>query len=309
MTTQASPIAFLGLGRMGLPMSQNLARAGFAVRAWNRSARRGAEPSGTDYSLLATPAAAANGASVIITMLPDLSEVRQVCTGPDSALSTAAPGAIVVVMGTVSPVGIRQWATELDGSGFRVVDAPVSGGDVGARDAKLSIMIGGADPDVAAVLDPLHAMGSIIRHLGPLGAGQLAKACNQIVVATTLTALGEALTLGTRGGLDIDQLLDVLAGGLAGSRALEVKRELLSSHSFTPGGSASFQHKDLGFALEAAREGSVALPVTAVVDQLFGAMRWTGRGEDDHSGILQITELLSEKAETPPSIRMSDPGR
>jgi 2-hydroxy-3-oxopropionate reductase len=291
MTTHAGPIAFLGLGRMGLPMSQNLARAGFAVRAWNRSDRTGAEPPDTDYTVTATAAAACAGASVIFTMLPDLAEVRQVC---DSALSTAAPGAVVVVMGTVSPVGVRQWAAELETTGFRVVDAPVSGGDVGARDGQLSIMIGGADPDVATVPEPLRAMGSVLRHLGPLGAGQLAKACNQIVVATTLTALGEAITLGTKGGLDVDQLLDVLAGGLAGSRALEMKRELLSSHSFIPGGSASFQHKDLGFALESARAGSVALPVTAVVDQLFGAMRWTGRGENDHSGILQITELLSE---------------
>jgi 2-hydroxy-3-oxopropionate reductase len=307
MTTQVSPIAFLGLGRMGLPMSQNLARAGFAVRAWNRSDRSGVEPAGTDYTLLPTPAAAAEGASVIFTMLPDLAEVRQVCAGPQGALSTAAAGAVIVVLGTVSPVGVRQWATEVAASGFRVVDAPVSGGDVGARDALLSIMIGGADADVAAVTEPLQAMGSVLRHLGPLGAGQLAKACNQIVVATTLTALGEAITLGTRGGLDVDQLLDILAGGLAGSRVLEVKRELFSSHSFVPGGSASFQHKDLGFALEAGREGSVALPVTAVVDQLFGAMRWTGRGENDHSGILQITELLSEPSTS--ADRTPEPGQ
>jgi 2-hydroxy-3-oxopropionate reductase len=292
-------IAFLGLGRMGLPMSQNLARAGYPVRAWNRSDRSGCEPPDTDYTLTATAAEATKGASLIFTMLPDLNEVRQVLGGAgngteDGALATAAPGAIVIVMGTVSPVGLRQWAGEIEASGVRVVDAPVSGGDVGARDATLSIMVGGADTDVARVLEPLRALGPVIRHLGPLGAGQLAKACNQIVVATTLTALGEAITLGTRGGLDVNELLDVLAGGLAGSRALEVKRQLLASHSFAPGGSASFQHKDLGFALEAAREGAVALPVTAVVDQLFGAMRWTGRGEDDHSGILQITELLSE---------------
>lgn len=142
-------------------------------------------------------------------------------------------------------------------------------------------------------MGPLRAMGSVIRHLGPLGAGQLAKACNQIVVASTLTALGEAVTLGLRGGLDIEQLLDILSGGLAGSRALEVKRALIAAHSFTPGGSAAFQHKDLAFALDAGRDSGVALPVAALVDQLYGAMRWTGHGEDDHSGILQITELLS----------------
>src|SRR5205085_780692 len=204
---------------MGLPMSQNLARAGFPVRAWNRSARPGVEPQDTDYALCATPAEAAVGASLVITMLPDLAEVRQVCAGPSGALATAAPGAVVVVMGTVSPVAVREWAGEVEAAGFRVVDAPVSGGDVGARTGSLSVMVGGADDDVAAALPALQAMGSVVTHLGPLGAGQLAKACNQIIVATTLTALGEALTLGVRGGLDVDRLLDVLAGGLAGSRA------------------------------------------------------------------------------------------
>lgn len=293
MTT---PIAFLGLGRMGQPMSQHLATAGFPVRAWNRSPRPGIEPPGTDYALTDSAATAAAGAGVIVTMLPDLAEVRHVCSGPGGALSAARRGAIVVVMGTVSPVGVRQWAAELAADGFRVVDAPVSGGDVGAREASLSIMVGGADEDVAEVLAPLQAMGTVVRHLGPIGAGQLAKACNQVVVATTLTALGEALTLGARGGLDVEALLDVLAGGLAGSRALEVKRTLLATHEFVPGGSAGFQHKDLGFALEAARAEGVSMPVTAVVDQLFGAMRWTGHGEDDHSGVMQITELLSGPA-------------
>jgi 2-hydroxy-3-oxopropionate reductase len=291
MTDRPRPIAFLGLGRMGLPMSQHLAQAGFSVRAWNRSDRAGVEPPGCDYVLASSPADAADGTSMIVTMLPDLAQVQQVCEGPDGALATAQPGAIVVVMATVSPDAIRRWAGEL--VGFRVVDAPVSGGESGARDGSLSIMVGGADWDVAEVLGPLRAMGTTVRHVGPVGAGQLAKACNQIVVAATLAALGEALTLGVRGGLDLDELLDVLAGGLAGSRALEVKRELLSSHSFPAGGAARFQHKDLGFALQAARDASVALPVTSLVDQLFGAMSATWRGDDDHSGIVEIIELLS----------------
>jgi 2-hydroxy-3-oxopropionate reductase len=196
-------------------------------------------------------------------------------------------------MGTVSPVAVRAWADEATQAGFRVVDAPVSGGDVGARDGMLSIMAGGTQEDVAELRAPFAAMGSVVRHLGPVGSGQLAKACNQIVVAATLSALGEAVTLGTRGGLDAGELLDVLAGGLAGSRVLDVKRAKLSTHDFTPGGSAAFQHKDLGFALDAARANGVALPVTAIVDQLFGAMRWTGHGADDHSGVLQVIEALS----------------
>jgi 2-hydroxy-3-oxopropionate reductase len=293
MTTEDAPIAFLGLGRMGLPMSRNLAAAGFSVRAWNRSPKQLSEGVTGDYRLVDSPADAARAGDIVITMLPDIDEVRAVCSGPDGALATANPGAVFVVMGTVSPVAVRQWSAELAADGFHVVDAPVSGGDVGALDATLSIMAGGTQDDLAKLRPPLAAMGGVVRHLGPVGSGQLAKACNQVVVATTLTALAEAVALGARGGLDVRELLDVLAGGLAGSRALEVKRDALASHSFVPGGSASFQHKDLGFALEAARANGIALPVTAVVDQLFGAMRWTGHGEDDHSGILQVIEALS----------------
>jgi 2-hydroxy-3-oxopropionate reductase len=280
------PIAFLGLGRMGLPMSLNLARAGFAVRAWNRTPRDVTAPN-PDYQLVASAADAIDHADAVITMLPDLPEVIDVCDGH------LRPGMVVTVMGTVSPVAIRKWAGRLADNSIAVVDAPVSGGDVGAGDANLSIMVGGSEGAVAQMRPALEAMGSTVRHLGPVGSGQLAKACNQVVVAATLTALSEALVLGMRGGLDVHQLLDVLAGGLAGSRALEVKRSALASHAFEPGGSASFQHKDLGFALAAARAEGVALPLTAVVDQLFGAMRWTGHGEEDHSGIVQIIEALS----------------
>lgn len=226
-------------------------------------------------------------------MLPDLPEVRAVCEGPAGALATANPGAVLLVMGTVSPAGVRQYAAELADRGFELVDAPVSGGDVGAREGTLSIMTGGTGEALARVMPVLRAMGAVIRHCGPVGSGQLVKACNQIVVAATLTALGEALVLGRRGGIDATTLLDVLAGGLAGSRVLEVKRDKLASGTFQPGGSASFQHKDLGFALEAARAVGVALPLTAVVDQLFGSMRWTGRGGLDHSGVIQVLEVLS----------------
>jgi 2-hydroxy-3-oxopropionate reductase len=286
-------VAFLGLGRMGLPMSRNLAAAGFAVRAWNRSPREAADSADIDYQFAASPAEAARGCDVIVTMLPDLAEVRSVCSGPEGALATAEPGAVVAVMGTVSPVAVREWAAEIATDGFRVVDAPVSGGDIGAREASLSIMAGGETADVERLRPVFAGMGNTVRHLGPLGSGQLAKACNQIVVATTLTALGEAVALAQRGGLDVGELLDVLAGGLANSRLLEVKRDGYVNHSFVPGGSAAFQHKDLGFALDAARATGCALPVTALVDQLFGAMRWTGHGQDDHSGVVQIIEALS----------------
>lgn len=286
----AGPVAFLGLGRMGRPMAVNLARAGFDVRAWNRSPRD-VEQDG--LTLAASPAEAARGSSVVVTMLPDLAEVRAVCDGPDGALATAARGAVVVVMGTVSPVGVAAWAESVAAQGFSVVDAPVSGGDVGAQDGTLSIMVGGSGDAVRRVRPVLVAMGSAVRHLGPVGSGQLAKACNQIVVGATLTALGEAVTLARAGGLDVPVLLDVLAGGLAGSRALEVKRARLETRDYEPGGAAVFQLKDLAIALEAARAAGVTLPVTSVVDQLYGAMVATGRGGDDHSGVVQVIEDMS----------------
>jgi 2-hydroxy-3-oxopropionate reductase len=287
------PVAFLGLGRMGLPMSCNLARAGYVVRAWNRSPRELPTVKGVDYEVSSSAAMAGAGAEVIVTMLPDIAEVVAVCEGPQGALVDALPGAIVVIMGTVSPVAVRAWAAKIGRAGFHVVDAPVSGGDVGAHDGNLSIMAGGSIDSVDRIRGHLLAMGTVVRHLGDVGAGQLAKACNGIVVAATLTALAEAVTLGTRGGLAASELLDALAGGLANSRVLEVKRANLESHEFIPGGSATFQHKDLGFALEAARAAGIALPITALVDQLFGAMRWTGHGDDDNSGVIQIIEGLS----------------
>jgi 2-hydroxy-3-oxopropionate reductase len=285
-------VAFLGLGRMGLPMSLNLARAGFAVRAWNRSSRA-VEDAPENYRFMGTAKEAAEDAHVVITMLPDLHEVKAVCDGPAGAMASAATGAIVVVMGTVSPVAMRTWGDELTSRGFRVVDAPVSGGDVGAEEGTLSIMCGGGFPDFEVIKPVLAAMGSTIRYMGPLGAGQLTKACNQIVVAGTLAVLAEAVTLARQGGLDLAELLDALAGGLAGSRLLETKRQNLLTRSYLPGGSAAFQHKDLGFALDAGRAHGVALPVSSIVDQLFGAMRWTGHGDEDHSGVARIIELLS----------------
>jgi 2-hydroxy-3-oxopropionate reductase len=295
MSSETRPVVFLGLGRMGRPMALNLARSGVPVRAWNRTPRP--VPDAPD-NLAVVPELidAITGAEVVITMLPDLPDVRRVLSATDGgagALALAAPGAVLVVMGTHSPPDVRQWAAELAAHGLRLVDAPVSGGDVGALEASLSIMVGGADPDVDRVRDLLQAMGSGVHHVGPVGAGQVVKAANQIVVAATLTALGEALTLAGRNGIGPEVMLDVLSGGLAASRLIDVKRDKLVDRDFTPGGRAGLQLKDLRFALAAARESGVALPVTAVVDQLYAAMVATGRGDEDHSGIVQILEALS----------------
>jgi 2-hydroxy-3-oxopropionate reductase len=286
-------VGFVGLGVMGRPMARNLVRAGHRVVVWNRSAAAAAELAAAGATVARTPAELAEAAPVVLTMLPDLLEVEEVLSRDDGLLRGMRRGSVLVVMGTVSPVDVRDLGIRLEPAGVTVVDAPVSGGDVGAEQATLSIMAGGRPEDVARVRPFLEAMGTTVDHLGALGAGQLAKACNQVVVAATITALAEALVLARKGGLDPRRVFAVLAGGLAGSRVLEVKGPKLLGGDFRPGGAAAFQHKDLGFALAAARAGGVALPLTALVDQLFGAARWNGFGDDDHSVVVRVIERLA----------------
>lgn len=291
--TGQEPVGFVGLGVMGRPMARNLVRAGHRVVVWNRSAGPAAELATAGATVAPTPAELATAAPVVLTMLPDLPQVEEVLRRDDGLLAGMHQGSVLVVMGTVSPVEVRDLGGRLEPAGVAVVDAPVSGGDVGAEQATLSIMVGGRPEDVTRVRPYLEAMGTTVDHLGPLGAGQLAKACNQIVVAATLTALSEALVLARRGGLDPQRVFAVLGGGLAASRVLEVKGPKLLGGDFRPGGAAAFQHKDLGFALAAAREEGVALPLTALVDQLYGAARWNGFGDDDHSVVVRVIERLA----------------
>jgi len=290
---EREPVGFVGLGVMGRPMARNLVRAGHRVVVWNRSAEPAAELAAVGATVARTPAELAAAAPVVLTMLPDLPQVDEVLHRDDGLLGGMGRGSVLVVMGTVSPVDVRDLGDRLEPAGVSVVDAPVSGGDVGAEQATLSIMAGGRPHDVAPVRLLLEAMGTTVDHLGPLGAGQLAKACNQIVVAATITALSEALVLARRGGLDAQRVFAVLGGGLAGSRVLEVKGPKLLGGDFRPGGAAAFQHKDLGFALAAARAEGVALPLTALVDQLFGAACWNGFGDDDHSVVVRVIERLA----------------
>jgi 2-hydroxy-3-oxopropionate reductase len=279
-------VAFLGLGKMGRPMSARLADGGFEVHAWNRTPLT-LDPV-VNRTVHMSCQEAVDSADLVVTVLPNLADLQQVCNQ-----TRLKPGTTLVVMGTVSPIELVDWAHTKEA--LHVVDAPVSGGPLGAHEGSLSIMVGGDPGDVRRVLPALEAMGSTVRVFGKLGSGQIAKACNQIVVAATLTALAEATALATHAGLSVADLFDVMAGGLAGSRALNAKRSLIEAHVFATEGSAAFQHKDLGFALEAARFHGVAVPLCALVDQLFGSMRWTGRGENDHSGILEIIESLSEQ--------------
>ncbi|CAM5299598.1 NAD(P)-dependent oxidoreductase [Streptomyces aurantiogriseus] len=293
MTAPPTPpgtVGFIGLGAMGLPMAANLAGAGFDVLAWNR--RRPPLDAAVAAGCRAAerPAQVAAGARIVLTMLPDLPQVRDVLDGPDGLLTGDAPPPVdtLVVMGTVSPVAVRALAEELRPRGITVVDAPVSGGVTGARDASLSIMAGGPEETVARIHPYLAAMGSTVRRMGDTGAGSLAKACNQLVVAGTLVALAEAVVLGERGGLEPAALLEVLAGGLASSEVLAQKRHHLADGDFTPSGPARYLHKDLGFVLHSAADTRITLPLSATVARLYAAIDARGLGDLDNSVVLQL---------------------
>ncbi|MFD9120910.1 NAD(P)-dependent oxidoreductase [Streptomyces bottropensis] len=293
--SRSDTVGFVGLGAMGLPMAVNLAKAGFDVLAWNR---RGAplDAAVADGCRAAhSPGEVAAGARTVVTMLPDLPQVRDVWACPDGLLAGLAASATtgramdtLVVMGTVSPVAVRALAEELRPHGVRVVDAPVSGGVTGARDATLSIMAGGTQDAVEDVRPYLRAMGSTVRRMGDTGAGSLAKACNQLVVAGTLVALAEAVVLGEGGGLDPAALLEVLAGGLASSEVLAQKRHHLAESDFTPSGPARYLHKDLGFVLDSATDAGVALPLSSTVARLYAAVDDRGLGDLDNSVVLRL---------------------
>lgn len=287
-------VGFVGLGAMGLPMAANLAKAGFDVLVWARGRVPLDAAVAAGCRAAGRPADVAAGARTVITMLPDLPQVRDVSAGPDgllAGLGTVAPGEAMdtlVVMGTVSPVAVRALDRELRSFGVTVVDAPVSGGVTGARDATLSIMAGGTPYAVARVRPYLTAMGSTVRRMGDAGAGSLAKACNQLVVAGTLVALAEAVVLGEHGGLDPAALLEVLAGGLASSEVLAQKRRHLADSDFTPSGPARYLHKDLGFVLDSAAHAHVELPLSTSVARLYAAIDDRGLGDLDNSVVLRL---------------------
>jgi 2-hydroxy-3-oxopropionate reductase len=210
-------------------------------------------------------------------------------------LEGVSEGALLIDMSTISPVVTEELAEALKEKGASMLDAPVSGGDVGAIEGTLSIMVGGHEADFQRAKPLFEAMGKTITHVGPTGAGQVTKAANQVVVALTIEAVSEALVLGSAGGVSAEKILEVLGGGLASNKVMEVKREKFLSHTFEPGGKVEFHHKDLGIALAAGREYGVVLPATAVVDQLFEALMTRGRGGWDHSALLSLIEDLAQR--------------
>ena len=289
----AEKVGFIGLGIMGKPMAKNLMEAGYELVLYNRTLEKAEELSEDGAEVAANPREVAENSEIIVTMLPDSPDVRDVVAGKDGVLEGIKEGALLVDMSTISPVVTEELAEKLEERGASMLDAPVSGGDVGAIEGTLSIMVGGSEEDFERAKPLFEVMGKTITHVGPSGTGQVVKAANQIVVALTIEAVSEALVLGSAGGVSAEKILDVLSGGLAGNKVMEVKREKFLQHDFEPGGKVEFHHKDLGIALSAGREYGVVLPVTAIVDQMLLAMKKKGRGGEDHSALLTFIEDLA----------------
>ena len=288
-----STIAFIGLGIMGQPMSVHLQRAGHEVCGVNLSPERLeplVEAGGRAASSIAE---AVKGADVVAVMVPDSPDVEGVLTGDDGVFAHAEPGTLIIDFSSIRPDVTAALARQATERGFRMLDAPVSGGEAGAVNAVLSIMVGGSAADFDEARPILETVGKTVVHVGPSGSGQTVKAANQLIVAVNIEVVAEALVFLEAYGVDTDAALEVLGGGLAGSKVLEQKKANLLGRSFEPGFRIDLHHKDMGIVTSAAREAGVVLPLGAIAAQLMASARANGDGGLDHSALLRGVERLS----------------
>ena len=291
-------VGYIGLGLMGKSMARNILKAGFQLVVYNRSrasvdelAAEGARPADS-------PADVARQVDVVFTNVPDSPDVEQVVLGPNGIIEGAHPGLIFVDNSTIKPATARMLAERLAEKGVQALDAPVSGGDIGARNGTLTIMVGGPADALEKVLPVLEAMGKSITLIGDAGAGQIAKAANQIMVAAQMVAMGELMVFAQKSGADPRKVVEAIKGGSAQCWTLDVKPQRIFAGNRAPGFKAWLQAKDLNIVLETAREYGVPLPSSAVNAQMFNAMVQTGMGEMDNSAVLGIIEMMAnEKVE------------
>jgi 2-hydroxy-3-oxopropionate reductase len=294
--TMGSKIGFVGLGIMGKPMSKNLIKVGHELTAYDvvDAPLKDLENAGAKIAHSAKEVA--EESDLIITMLPDSPDVDKAALGASGIFEGIKKGSTYIDMSTISPVTSKKLAELAKSKGVRILDAPVSGGEKGAIEATLTIMVGGAKEVFDDCLPILQAMGKNIVYCGGVGSGQVVKACNQILVAGVLEAASEALVLGAKAGVDPETVLKVIAGGYA-MRVLDVRGPLILKGDFKPGFKTKLHYKDLGIALAAGSEYGVPLPVTSLIHEMMGAMKVWGRGEYDHSGIITVLQELA-KVET-----------
>lgn len=284
-------IGFIGLGVMGAPMARNLAAAGHELTV---SLNRSGLPEGLAAQVVGTPAEVARASEVVITMLPDTPDVERVLLGAGGVAEGIAQGALVIDMSSISPIATADFAAVLREKGAGYLDAPVSGGEVGARAASLTIMVGGPQEEFDRARPIFEVLGKNITLVGERnGAGQTCKIANQIVVALNIQAVAEALVFASKAGCDPARVRQALLGGFASSRVLEVHGERMISRSFDPGFRIRLHQKDLGLALDSARALGVALPNTATAQQLFGACAAQGAADRDHAALVTALETLA----------------
>ncbi|MDA8289275.1 MAG: 2-hydroxy-3-oxopropionate reductase [Actinomycetota bacterium] len=286
-------VAFIGLGVMGAPMARNLLKAGHEVTGFdvvNKGLDALVEAGGNRAG---TIKAALEGAEVAITMLPDSPQVEEVAFAEQGLLASAKAGLLYIDNSSIAPPVARRVSAAARARGLRPLDAPVSGGEAGAIEGSLSIMVGGKAEDFEAARALLEAMGSTVAHVGGDGAGQTVKVANQLVVAGVIEAVAEATVLLQASDVDVPAALDVLAGGLAGNRILDRKRASMLAGDFTPGFRVDLHHKDLGNLLATAREVGVSLPLGGLVAELMAALRARGGGSLDHSALLLLVQAMS----------------
>jgi len=287
-------IGFIGLGIMGKPMARNLIKAGYSLVVHNRSRESVDELTGEGASPASSPKEVSENSDVVITMLPDSPDVELVVLGPDGIIEGLNPGMLHVDMSTIAPATARKVCEALNSKGVDSLDAPVSGGEVGAEEGTLSIMAGGAERAFKRALPLFEVMGKNIVHMGEAGAGQVTKACNQIVVSLTIQAVSESLGLARKAGVDPAKVREALLGGFAQSRILDLHGKRILDRNFEPGFKVRLHRKDLAIALQTGRELKLPLFLTAQVAELMNALLATGRGDLDHSSLSLLVEQLGE---------------
>jgi len=290
-------LGFVGLGIMGLPMAKNLVDAGYPVVGHNRSAEpteQLVEYGGEDGG---SPAGVARASDVVFLCLPDSPDVENVVLGegeePDPVIDGVSEGMTVIDHSTISPTVAESVADRLAEEGVSMLDAPISGGEEGAIEGTLSIMVGGDAAVLADVRDLLEVLGGTITHCGPSGAGQTTKACNQIVVSAQMVAISEALVFADRAGADLEAVIDAISGGAAGCWALDNRAPTMVRGDFEPGFFAEYQYKDLRIATDAGENFGAPMPQTALVNELYKTMVQNGMGRDDNSGVMQVIEMMA----------------
>ena len=292
----AERVGFVGLGVMGRPMALHLLRAGHPLAVYARRPEAMAPLVAAGAKACASPAEVARAADILFTMVTGTADSEAVVLGPDGYAAGAARGAVVVDMATISPIATKAMAAKLAAKGVDLVDAPVSGGPAGAEGATLSIMAGGSDAAFARVLPLFGRLGKTIVHMGPSGAGQATKACNQLLLTVTMQGVAEALNLARGLGIDPAKVREVVLGGAARSWAMDVFGGKVVARDFSPGIESRLYHKDLGIVLELARELGVPVPAGAVTLQAISALVAGGGGKEDFSALVKVLERMGGKA-------------